>query len=110
MSKLVLNNNGLTDESLAAFLSGLTHMHTISLIDLRRNQVGQMSVRLMTNFMSRRIPMHLQVLRIIDCKMDYSTTGLLLDLLDEHARLRTFSLVNASFNTSNEKKLAKYLK
>ena len=26
MSKLVLNNNGLTDESLSAFFTGLTHM------------------------------------------------------------------------------------
>ena len=54
--------------------------------------------------------MHLQVLRIIDCKMDHSTTGLLLDILEESAQLRTLSLVNASFNADNEKKLVTFLK
>ena len=44
MSKLVLNNNGLTDESLAALLDGLQHMHTLSKIDLRRNHIGRQSV------------------------------------------------------------------
>lgn len=81
MSKLVLNNNGLTDESLAALLLGLQHMQTISVIDLRRNQIGLKSVVLMEDFMIRRPPKNLQVLRIVDCKMDHSTTALLLELL-----------------------------
>lgn len=37
MSKLVLNNNGLTDDSLAALLKGLLQMTTISVLDLRKN-------------------------------------------------------------------------
>ena len=110
MSKLVLNNNGLTDESLSMLLIGLQHMYTISLVDIRRNQIGCKSVRLLTDFMMRRPPKHLQVLRIIDCNMDHAATYLLLQMLFENAKLRTFSLVNASFNERNEKALVDYLR
>ena len=110
MSKLVLSNNGLTDESLAALLSGLTNLNTISLINIRQNQVGQNSISLIANLFRKHPPQHLQILRLIDCKMDHSTTGYLLDLLEEEgAKLRALALVNASFNKKNEKKLVTFL-
>ena len=103
MSKLVLSKNGITDESLSALMLGLSNLNTISLINIRHNQVGQKSIRLIANLFRRHPPQHLQVLRLIDCNMDLSTTGLLLDLLEEEgAKLRALALTNASFNKSNE--------
>ena len=48
MSKLVLSNNGLTDETLSDLLTGLVCMDTISVINLRHNVVGPKSVSLMS--------------------------------------------------------------
>jgi Ran GTPase-activating protein (RanGAP) involved in mRNA processing and transport len=59
MSKLVLNNNGLTDEDLASLLRGMLYMDTLSVIDLRKNVVGEASVSLMSDFMIRHFPSHL---------------------------------------------------
>jgi len=59
MSKLVLNNNGLGDEDLASLLRGMLHMETLSVIDLRKNTVGEASVSLMSDFMIRNFPSHL---------------------------------------------------
>ena len=81
MSKLVLNNNGINDESLAKLFVGLNCMETISVIDLRKNSVGEKSVRLMSDFFVRGFPRHLQVLRLIDCKMDHPSTYMLLRML-----------------------------
>lgn len=41
MSKLVLSNNGLTDSDLAVLLRGMHNMETLSVIDLRKNIVGE---------------------------------------------------------------------
>jgi len=81
MSRLVLNNNGLSDSDLAMLLEGLQHMRTISVIDLRKNIVGDQSVRMMSDFMIRSNPRHLQVLRLVDCKMSHPTTLTLLKLM-----------------------------
>ena len=97
-----MNNNGLTDSSLATLLDGLTHMQTISVIDLRKNCVGEQSVNQMSYFMGRRVPMQLQVLKIVDCKMSHPTTFKLLELIREHSNLRTLALVHASFDEKNE--------
>ena len=59
MSKLVLNNNGLSDDDLATLLRGLRLMETISVIDLRKNHVGQEAVSYMGDFMVRNHPRHL---------------------------------------------------
>ena len=109
MSKLVLNNNGLNDADLAMLLEGLGCMDTISVLDFRKNKIGEASVKLMSNFMIRPFPRHLQVLRIVDCKMDHTATFSLLRLLSQQSNLRTLALVNASFNDRNEKELVDYL-
>lgn len=59
MSKLVLNNNGLKDEDFATLLNGMQHLKALNVIDVTKNIVGEASVRLMSNFMSRNFPNHL---------------------------------------------------
>jgi len=59
MSKLVLNNNGLKDEDLAKLLYGMQSLKALNVIDLRKNIVGETSVRLMSDFMVRKFPNHL---------------------------------------------------
>ena len=81
MTKLVLSNNGMSDHDLATLLAGLCELDAINVIDLRKNQVGVKSVSLMSDFMVRAFPRHLQVLRIVDCKMDKTATYTLLRLL-----------------------------
>ena len=81
MSKLVLSNNGLTDDDLAILLRGMHNMRTLSVIDLRKNVVGEQTVRAMADFFVRPFPCHLQVLRIVDCKMTAKVTHMLLRLL-----------------------------
>ena len=109
MSKLVLNNNGLSDDDLACLLDGMVRLDAISVLDLRKNTVGSRSVRLMQDLMIRDFPHHLQVLRIVDCKINHSATFLLLSLLKEKSRLRTLALVNVAFDERNEKELVAYL-
>ena len=84
-------------------------METISVIDLRKNIVGEESVRAIANFLIRPFPSHLQVLRIVDCKMTASTTHMLLRLLAQKSNLRTLSIVGAEFNTVNELALIEFL-
>ena len=110
MSKLVLNNNGMSDESFAHLLTGLQCMETISVLDLRKNAIGEKSVRLMSDFFVRGFPRHLQVLRLVDCKMDHPSTFMLLKMLRQKSNLRTLALVGASFDEKNENELVKYLK
>ena len=110
MSKLVLNNNGMSDESFAHLLTGLQCMETISVLDLRKNTIGAKSVRLMSDFFVRGFPRHLQVLRLVDCKMDHPSTFMLLKMLRQKSNLRTLALVGASFDEKNENELVKYLK
>lgn len=109
MSRLVLNNNGLTDESFAELLIGLQHMDTISVIDVRKNAIGEKSVRLMSHFFMTLFPRHLQVLRLVDCKMDHPSTFMLLRMLKQNSKLRALALVGASFNETNENELVSYL-
>lgn len=81
MSKLVLNNNGMNDESFSQLLLGLLNIETISVLDIRKNTIGEQSVRLMSDFFVRNFPRHLQVLRLVDCKMDHPSTYILLKML-----------------------------
>ena len=85
-------------------------MNTISVIDLRKNTVGKKSVEHMSDLFLRSFPRHLQVLRIVDCKMDHPSTYMLLRLLNQKSNLRTLALVDASFDERNEKELVSYLK
>ena len=59
----------------------------------------------MADFFLRNNPRHLQVLRIVECKMDHPSTLMLLRLLQQKSSLRTLALVSASFDDRNEKEL-----
>lgn len=110
MSKLVLHNNGINDDSFSLLLDGLQSLETLSVLDIRKNAIGEKSVRLMADFFERSFPRHMQVLRLVDCKMDHTSTYMLLNLIKKNSNLRTLALVDASFNERNEKELVKYLK
>ena len=64
----------------------------------------------MADFFVRGFPRHLQVLRLVDCKMDYPSTYMLLRMIKQKSHLRTLALVDASFDERNEKELISYLK
>jgi len=63
----------------------------------------------MGHFMVQKEPHHLQVLRIVDCKIDSRATHMLLCLLSQKSMLRTLALVNVCFDGRNEKQLVSFL-
>ena len=97
-NRIILDNCGVDDEEFSTLLSGVKQLHDFKKIIYRYNVFSERSLAEIEGLLVRRIPQHLEELRIENCKIEISVVERLLELIDKNSFLYTLGLVNVNIN------------
>ena len=78
VNRILFNNNGMSGDQLAEILIGLQNIEDVKSITYRLNGINQKSLVAMVPLFERKLPYHLEELRLIDVK---SSASLIDDLM-----------------------------
>ena len=91
-------------------LEGLTKLNDFKSIIYKMNGINQKSIDNLQPLLAKRLPNHLEELKIIDCKMSGSLIESLLNTLSKQSQLRKLALVNILHSDGPFLKVVQYLK
>ena len=69
VSKIVLENNGILDQDFAGLLESINELKSFRSISIKKNELGHQSVHYLEKILQKRVPNHLEELRIEGCPM-----------------------------------------
>ena len=75
-------------------LEGLHHLKDFKSIIYKMNAINSLSLQKMIPILEKRLPMHLEELKLIDCKINGTLITQLMNNLLHKSQLRSLSLVN----------------
>jgi hypothetical protein len=110
VSKLILDKNGLSDADFAMILEPLSQFKQFRSITYRRNELGFHALRFLRPLLTKRIPFHLEELRIEHCSMTVSVSEELVHILASKTFLKKLSLVNVRMTDETFHMLTKYIR
>jgi len=100
LDSILLDSNGLKDKSMAKLLEGLSKLHRLKKFACSNNQMMGGSVHFLTKIINNPKPVHLDELRLNNCKLSRNfTADLLTELNDKH--VRKLSLIKCNLDHSN---------
>ena len=81
MNRILFSNCGVNGDQFAMILEGLAKLNDFKAIIYKMNGINQKSIDSLGPLLSKRLPHHLEELKIIDCKMSGSLIESLIKLL-----------------------------
>lgn len=104
VNRVIFDNCGIDDTEFAAILRGIKKLKDFKKIIFKRNVFFKKSLAEIEEILVRKVPHHLEELRIENCKMDPSVSHEVIKLLLKKNALKKlglvdFSLTEASFDT-----------
>ena len=99
ISKVVLENNNFLDRDLAKLLESISELKCFRSIVYKKNGLGHQSVDFLERLLAKKLPNHLEELRIEDCQIAPSAIESLVDVISEDNYLRQLGLVRANMLT-----------
>lgn len=81
VNRIFFSNSGIDDLEFSEILEGLKHLKDFKSIIYRANVFAELSIAKLEPLLLKRIPNHLQELKLIDCQMLSSNVNKLLDLI-----------------------------
>ena len=72
VNRVLFNNCGLSGDQFAMILEGLAYLRDFKSIIYKMNAVNSLSLEKMIPVLDKRLPMHLEELKLIDCKINSS--------------------------------------
>jgi len=97
------------DEEFASMLIGIQPLKDFKKIIYRRNVFMQDSLDAMLPILQRKVPHHLEELRIENVKISPDITSQLFDALHERSYLTKLGLVNMNFNAYSFQKFCDFI-
>ena len=70
VNRVLFNNCGLSGDQFALILEGLNHLKDFKSIIYKMNAINSLSLQKMIPILEKRLPMHLEELKLIDCKIN----------------------------------------
>lgn len=90
-------------------LQGLSELKDFKSIIYKMNTVNKRSIEMLRPIFEKRLPNHLEELKIIDCKIHASMIKQLMTTILERSQLRAFSLVNVHHSPESFDLVIQYL-
>ena len=107
---MLFNNCGITGDQLAVILEGAAKMKDFKALIYKMNLISSLAIEKLIPVIQKPIPNHLEELSIIDCKMNATQVEQLMDgLIDNHARLKKLTLVNAHHTERSFEKIVEFI-
>ena len=109
ITKIYLENNGLTDSGMAVFLTGMSRLKRVESLTLKFNEFGLQSLSKIQPILSR-IADSLHTLRLIRCKTSSRVISELLEQLKTQGMVQKLSIVDSGLCETGIVKLGQLLK
>jgi hypothetical protein len=94
VNRILFANNGMTGDQFADILLGLQHIEDVKSITYRLNGINQKSIEAMVPLFERKLPYHLEELRLIDVKASASLIDDLVLRISTRSQISKLALVN----------------
>jgi len=98
VKRILLDNCNVEDRQFGKILESLSMLGDFKSIIYRHNEFEMESAKAIRWLLWKRVPYHLEELRIEHCQMSPQTTAYLLDELEHKSYLRKLVLVNVGLN------------
>lgn len=109
VNRILLNNCGISGDSLALILDGILKLKDFKALVYKMNGINSAALNKINLLFERRLPHHLEELKIIDCKINQTLIQQLLDALLKKSQIKKFALVNAMHSELTFDKLVAYV-
>ena len=111
VNRVLFNNCGIDDQEFAFILEGLSKLKDFKSILYKMNSFRELSIQNLRPLLLKRLPNHLEEIKLIDCQLNGTHICKLIDLLFEtNSQLKTLSLVNANQTESSFDKIIQFLR
>jgi len=81
INRILLDNNGVTGKQFAEILRGLQSVPDLKSVCYRQNQLTHESIQELKPFFLRRVPYHLQEVKLVDLKISSQCCEALIEAL-----------------------------
>lgn len=109
INRAIFDNCGIDDDEFASILGGILKLKDFKKIIYRYNTVHRNSLGGLAALLERKIPNHLEELRIENCKIEPSITTALIEAINQKCYLAKLALVNAKFTVEAFDKLCLFV-
>lgn len=109
VNRVLFNNCGITDEQFAMILEGLVKLKDFKSIIYKLNTLNYLSLEKLVPIFQKRLPHHLEELKIIDCKINASQVCQLMKDLRTKSQLKSLALVNVNHSPESFDLVITYL-
>ena len=111
VNRVLFSNCGIDDGEFASILEGLAQLKDFKSIIYKMNTFGDLSLAALPALLEKRLPNHLDEIKLIDCQMNSSMISQLVDLLLEtDSQLSKLALINANQTESSFDKIIMFLR
>ena len=94
MNRILVNNCGMTGDSLAQILIGVTKLVDFKALTYKQGMINQLAIERLVPIMVRPVPNHFEELSLIDVRISPTLIEKLMGLLLSHSRIKKIALVS----------------
>ena len=98
VNRIFFDNCGIQDNEFAQILQGVSHHDDFKSIVYIRNGFGQQSLDALKPLFKKKIPFHLNEVRIANCKISIGIYSQLLQTINQKSYLRSLALIQAQLS------------
>lgn len=98
VNRLLLNNCGISGDQFAEILKGLKKLRDFKSLVYIKNSINSASLTALKPLLEKRLPYHLQELKLIDCKIQAAQICQLMDDLLELSQIQKLALIGVKHN------------
>ena len=101
INRAIFDNCGIDDKEFASILRGIQKLRDFKKIIYRYNVFSEESLIEFRNLLKRKIPNHLEEMRLENCKIEPATTTRLLEAMLDKCFLKKVALVNCNLTAES---------
>ena len=109
VNRILLSNCGVNGEQLGAIVEGMAKLRDFKSLVYKQNQISQSSLDALKPVFMRRIPHHMEEIKLIDCKISPSLIVNLMETLSEQSLIKRLALVNVHHTADSFDKVIEYV-
>ena len=94
VNRIMLCNNGINGDQLAEIVEGMAKLREFKSLIYKQNMINMNSLTALKPVFEKRLPLQMEELKIIDCKVSHQLVIQLMQNLLEISQLKRLALVN----------------
>ena len=110
VNRIMLCNNGINGDQLAEIVEGMAKLREFKSLIYKQNMINMNSLTALKPVFEKRLPLQMEELKIIDCKVSHQLVIQLMQNLLEISQLKRLALVNVHHSVESFEKVVEYIR